>query len=587
MKKSGWKIILGVAVLVCVICLGRFGWVKYQDYKTEQARKATLKEIASTEFTGENEGKEPEKVPAGVKHGQKINFKKLIKINSDIYAWIYVPGTRIDYPVAQSQESDDHYLKYNFKNEPEFAGCIYTEKANKKDFSDPNTVFYGHNMRNGSMFQNLHKFEDEAFFKKHKEVYVYTPKKTYTYTIFAAYKFDDRHLLKTFNFKNKKKFENYLRNVKNIRDMGSHVRKDQEVTSNDKIITLSTCVGGQPNNRYLVQAVIIVLAVIILLPCAAIVGMWALGKGSLFGGKMKMSKNVDGVKVQNQGDLVIYNGHKYQYNKDITSILFMGVDRDKINTDEEYLKKHGAGQSDTLFLAAVNTSTGKISLINVPRDIMAYVKTYDENGKYSGRKLRQLCLAYAYGDGKAKSCKNAVDAVSKVLYGIPIDSYMSINLSAISVLNDAVGGVNVQVIGDLTSVDPTLKEGANVTLLGGQAETYVRSREFDPLDANMARMQRQQQYITAFAQKALQEMKGDLTLPLDLLNLVSENSVTNLSAPKITYLATKVSGSSFSSDNIYSIDCDIKEGETGYAEYYPDETKLFEMILKVFYTQIS
>ena len=143
MKKSGWKIILGVAVLVCVICLGRFGWVKYQDYKTEQARKATLKEIASTEFTGENEGKEPEKVPAGVKHGQKINFKKLIKINSDIYAWIYVPGTRIDYPVAQSQESDDHYLKYNFKNEPEFAGCIYTEKANKKDFSDPNTVFYG------------------------------------------------------------------------------------------------------------------------------------------------------------------------------------------------------------------------------------------------------------------------------------------------------------------------------------------------------------------------------------------------------------------------------------------------------------
>ena len=95
MKKSGWKIILGVAVLVCVICLGRFGWVKYQDYKTEQARKATLKEIASTEFTGENEGKEPEKVPSGVKHGQKINFKKLIKINSDIYAWIYVPGTRI------------------------------------------------------------------------------------------------------------------------------------------------------------------------------------------------------------------------------------------------------------------------------------------------------------------------------------------------------------------------------------------------------------------------------------------------------------------------------------------------------------
>ncbi|RGH26217.1 SrtB family sortase [Firmicutes bacterium AF12-30] len=256
MKKNGWKIILAIAVLVCVVCFGRFGWIKYQNHKTEQARQETLKAIASTEFTGENDGDEPEKVPAGVKHGQKIDFKKLIKINSDIYAWIYVPGTRIDYPVAQNQEDDTHYLKYNFKNEPEFAGCIYTEKANKKDFTDPNTIFYGHNMRNGSMFQNLHKFEDEQFFNKHKEVYVYTPKKTYTYTIFAAYKFDDRHLLKTFNFKNKAKFENYLRNVKNIRDMESHIRTKQKVTSSDKIITLSTCVGGQPHNRYLVQAVL-------------------------------------------------------------------------------------------------------------------------------------------------------------------------------------------------------------------------------------------------------------------------------------------------------------------------------------------
>lgn len=86
MKKNAWKIILAIAVLVCIVCLGRFGWIKYQDHKTEQARKETLKAIASTEFTGENDGDEPEKVPAGVKHGQKVDFKKLIKINSDIYA---------------------------------------------------------------------------------------------------------------------------------------------------------------------------------------------------------------------------------------------------------------------------------------------------------------------------------------------------------------------------------------------------------------------------------------------------------------------------------------------------------------------
>lgn len=339
--------------------------------------------------------------------------------------------------------------------------------------------------------------------------------------------------------------------------------------------------------KQIAKRVAIVLAVIILLPTAVILGMWAMGKSSLFSGKMDMSNAIDGVKVQNKGDLVIYKGHKYQYNENITNILFMGVDKENLDSKDTKLKMRGAGQSDTIFLAALDTSSGKVTLVNVPRDIMTYVRSYDKDGKYDGKKLRQICLAYAYGDGKEKSCDNVAYAVSKVLYGVPIQSYMSIDLSAISVLNDAIGGVNVQVIGDLTSADPALKEGANVTLLGGQAETYVRSREFEPLDANLKRMQRQQQYVTSYIQKALQEMKSDLTLPLDLLNLVSNNSVTNLSASKITYLATKVSGSSFSSDSIYSIDCKIKEGETGYAEYYPDETKLFEMVLKVFYKQIS
>ena len=339
--------------------------------------------------------------------------------------------------------------------------------------------------------------------------------------------------------------------------------------------------------KQIVKRIVIVVVFLILLPTAVIIGMWAIGKSSLFGGKVDMSKSVDGVKVQNKGDLVIYKGHKYQYNENITNILFMGVDKENLDSKESKLKMRGAGQADTIFVAAVDTSTGKVTLVNVPRDIMTYVRSYDKNGKYDGKKLRQICLAYAYGDGKKKSCENVAYAVSQVLYGLPIQSYMSIDLSAISVLNDAVGGVNVQVIGDLTSADPALKEGANVTLLGGQAETYVRSREFEPLDANLKRMQRQQQYITSYAQKALQEMKNDLTLPLDLLNLVSDNSVTNLSAPKITYLVTKVSGSSFSADNIQSIECNIKEGETGYAEYYPDETKLFEMILKVFYKQVS
>lgn len=251
MSKKVWKIVLCIGIVICLACLGLFGWKQYQAYRAQKELEA----IEKSQYT-ERDGDEPE-LPEGVKHGESIDFEKLQKINKEIYAWIYVPGTKIDYPVAQNAKDDEHYLKYNYKNKPEFAGCIYTEKANKKDFTDPNTVIYGHNMRNGSMFQNLHKFEDGDFFKKHTEVYIYTPEKTYTYKIFAAYKYDNRHILKSFDyFKDKKVFKDYLKTVMATREMISHIRTSQKVTQDDKIITLSTCVGGQPENRYLVQAVL-------------------------------------------------------------------------------------------------------------------------------------------------------------------------------------------------------------------------------------------------------------------------------------------------------------------------------------------
>lgn len=339
---------------------------------------------------------------------------------------------------------------------------------------------------------------------------------------------------------------------------------------------------GQILRRILAAMIILVILVV-----AAFFIVRAIGKSSLFGSDVNMKNAVNGADIQNNGDLVIYKGHKYRYNKNVTSILFMGIDREKINSDEKFLKENGAGQADSLFLAVLDTSAKKLTLLSIPRDIMADMKTYDAKGKYDGSATAQLCLAYAYGDGKEKSCTNTVETVSKVLYGIPIDSYMSINLSAISVLNDAIGGVNVQVIGDLTSADPALKEGDNVTLLGDQAETYVRTREHEPLDANMERMQRQRQYVAAYGKKALQEFRSDIMVPVDLFRLVSKNAVTNLSMTKLTYLATAAANIDFSSDDIQSIECTIKEGKDGYAEYYPKEKKLFEKVLKIFYTRVD
>ena len=93
---------------------------------------------------------------AGDDRPEGIDFAELSSINPDIYAWIRIPDTQIDYPVLQREEDDTYYLRHNSSGRYAFAGSIYTEEANSRDFKDPMTVLYGHNMRDGSMFQNLH-----------------------------------------------------------------------------------------------------------------------------------------------------------------------------------------------------------------------------------------------------------------------------------------------------------------------------------------------------------------------------------------------------------------------------------------------
>ena len=138
-KKKVWKVIFVLAILVFVGCGVYYGVTTYRNYLAEKHRQEILKEMESTEFTGEMEGEEPD-IPKGIRHGEDVDFEKLRKINSDLYAWIYIPHTKVDYPIAQSADDNSYYRKYNMNREPEFAGCIYTENYNRKEFVDPNTV---------------------------------------------------------------------------------------------------------------------------------------------------------------------------------------------------------------------------------------------------------------------------------------------------------------------------------------------------------------------------------------------------------------------------------------------------------------
>lgn len=186
-----------------------------------------------------------------------INFTELWKINKDIYAWIEVPNTSVDYPLLQSETDDSYYLSHNVYNEYALAGSIYTESLNSKDFSDPNTLIYGHNMLNGSMFASLHNFRDPDFFAENEYIYIYLPERTLTYKIFSAYEYDDRHILYSFNFNNEETYQKYLDYAQNPTSSITYNTRDLGVTTDDKIITLSTCMDNIDTSRYLVQGVLV------------------------------------------------------------------------------------------------------------------------------------------------------------------------------------------------------------------------------------------------------------------------------------------------------------------------------------------
>lgn len=193
---------------------------------------------------------------AALVYTSPVDFEGMWKINGDVYAWITIPGTEIDYPVLQHATDNSYYLNYNIDGSYGYPGCIYTENMNHKDFTDNNTVIYGHNMKNGTMFADLHKYKDETFLLKNDELIIYTPEKELKYTIFAAYVYDDRHLLYSFDFADSAVYENYLKTILSMRSMDAIIRDDIGVTKDDKIITLATCIASQPEKRLLVQAVL-------------------------------------------------------------------------------------------------------------------------------------------------------------------------------------------------------------------------------------------------------------------------------------------------------------------------------------------
>lgn len=264
-KKFFWIAVLTVCVTVAAVgvfllirSLTASPAIKREDVTSPTSAAAS----SSSAFEGSETPTEAENAAFGYEMADpgnlNVDFDRLKSVNPDIYAWIYIPNTQVDYAVVRGERdnSDTFYLDHNVQREYQFSGSIFSELVNHPDMQDRITIFYGHNMRDGSMFATLHNFEDADFFNKNTTAFVVTEDKIFTYLIYSAYLYDDRHILHSYRMEDDASFLSYLDSTLHPHSYLCQVRDNVTLNVDNRILTLSTCADSS-GTRFLVQGVLV------------------------------------------------------------------------------------------------------------------------------------------------------------------------------------------------------------------------------------------------------------------------------------------------------------------------------------------
>ncbi len=249
-----------IAVIVAIIVLATSGKKKGPTVSTTPSATAVSK---ATEATSEQTTTTPV-----VKAEKDVSLEELQQTNEDVYAYIYIPGTEIEYPILQSEsKGENYYLNYTINNYYSWTGAIYTQFTyNKKDFSDKNTVIYGHAATrniNSVMFTQLHYYEDENFLKANPYVYIYQGDRQLKYQIFAAVHFTDVLIPAKYGVNDGASLVQFVNDAKTT--YGGVIDDSVTIDQDSKIITLSTCTmvpNYDDNKRFLVLAKLVEDAIV-------------------------------------------------------------------------------------------------------------------------------------------------------------------------------------------------------------------------------------------------------------------------------------------------------------------------------------
>lgn len=274
---------------------------------------------------------------------------------------------------------------------------------------------------------------------------------------------------------------------------------------------------------------------------------------------------------------IYFQGEEYRRNPDIQTILLLGVDKEKLTDMNGNPGENGQSDSINLLVTDVDKKTGQI--LQISRDTMVDIEIYSIEGEKLTSQTGQIALQYAYGDGKEKSCYLTADRVSELLYGISIRNFLSLTIEGIQTATDCLGGVTLTVPEDYTYIDPAFQKGAILTFSGDMAEKYVRARNTTALESNEERMERQDQFMGALIGKISRIDRTESML--SLYHKLQQYMVTNVTAERWKELSEyRIS------DEILKLPGTVREGKDGYAEVVPNEEKLREMIIHLFYEKV-
>ena len=271
-------------------------------------------------------------------------------------------------------------------------------------------------------------------------------------------------------------------------------------------------------------------------------------------------------------------GTQYTYNRDLVNILVMGIDR--AAGEDRQLSLRSNGQADFLLLITIDEKARTVDLLHIDRDTMADITILSVLGQDAGTRLAQICLAHGFGGTRDRSSQLTVDAVEKLLFGVPIDRYVSINMSEVGAIADSLGGIPVIMDEDLTNIDPSFVQGEEVLLTGELANRFVRNR-YDVSDgSNQARMARQQAFMRSFQNKLTAELaKGQLAAE-KLYDQLSPYLFTSLTKGYIINVLNRTRG--FRVGDISTIEGLHSVSVNGFMEFHPEQSDLQNLIKATF-----